>query len=279
MFDKTDLSILERFLGLEQLEWADVIRFRDDVLGMAEAPYAIESFRCLLDDLGRHPGKPLVFWGTSRCFSPEQCNSLIRGLGNRIGTRKDPHSAPSPLSGFTMAREENVFGGLVHWLRSVKRPAIMVFQGDVSLSFLGIGLACDYRIADSDTTFHNQGRDFDMPPGAGLLYLLPAYVGLGRANTLVTRTVELSAHSALKWGLLDEVVVPSEMDRAVQTMAAEVSCFSPETLGTIKQLLNQRLGNFDHYFEMETQGLDMALRGRPWERLATDKPQDPAGLS
>jgi enoyl-CoA hydratase/carnithine racemase len=150
----------------------------------------------------------------------------------------------------------------------------MVFQGDISLSFLGIGLACDHRIATSETTFHNQERHCDMPPGSGLLCFLPAYVGLGRANKLVTRTAELSARSAFEWGLLDEVVATSELDQTVRTMAAEVSCFSPDTLATIKQLLNLRLPDFDNYFEMENQGLNMALRGRPWEKLPDSGPAD-----
>ncbi len=266
MYKKTDVSILEPFLGLEQFEWADIIRFRDDVLDMADAPGAIDGFRCLLQGLAHHPGKPLAFWASSRCFCPEQCAALLKGLGDLCKPGKDRGAVPSPLTGVTMAREENVFGGLIRWLRSVKRPVIMVFQGDVSLPFLGIGLACDYRIAGSDTVFHNQGREFDMPPGAGLLYLLPAYVGLGRANSLVTRNIRISAPAALEWGLLDEVVATSQLDEALRTMAAEISCFSPETLDTIKQLLNHSLPSFEDFFTMETQGLDRALRGRPWEK-------------
>ncbi len=267
MHRETDLSILEPFLSLERLEWADIIRFHDEVLGMAGAPNALDSFRHLLRDLEQTVGKPLVFRGSSRCFSRERCNALLREFGDLQKRHAGRSLPPSPLAGFTMAREENVFGGLIRWLRSVKRPTIMVFQGDVSLSFLGIGLACDHRIAASDTIFYNQGRDHDMPPGAGLLYLLPAYVGLGRANMLVTRTAELSSQSALTLGLLEEVIMPSELDRTIQTMAAEISCFSPDTLGTIKRLLNRGLPDFDAYFTLETQGLDRALRGKPWERL------------
>jgi len=268
MFRNTDLSILQPFLSLEQLEWADLIHLGDDILAMAEAPNALESFRYLLEDLQHSPGKPLALCCTAHCFSPERCNALLRGLAGPDSPHAGRHVASNPLSGSTLTREENVFGGLIRWLRSEKRPVIMVFQGDVSLSFLGIGLACDYRIAASDTTFYNQGRDHDMPPGSGLLYLLPAYVGLGRANSLVTRTTELSAYSALKWGLLDEVVMPSEPIQTIRTMAKEVSCFSPDTLDTIKQLLNQRLPDFETYFAMETQGLGRGLRGKPWEKLA-----------
>lgn len=270
MYRETDLAILEPFLSLEQAEWADLVHFGDEILAMAEEPNALESFRYLLEDMQHSPGKPLALCGTSRCFSPERCNALLKGLAGpdtRLGGR---NTAPIPLSGFTMTREENVFGGLIHWVRSAKRPVIMVFQGDVSLSFLGIGLACDYRIAASDTTFYNQGRDYDMPPGSGLLYLLPAYVGLGRANSLVTRTAELSAYSAFKMGILDEVVMPSELVQTIRTMAKELSCFSPGTLDTIKQLLNQRLPDFETYFAMEAQGLGRALCGKPWEKLSQE---------
>jgi enoyl-CoA hydratase/carnithine racemase len=277
MFKKPDLSILQPFLGFEQLDWGDVIRFGDDVLTMADEPNAVESFRYLLEDLRHCPGRPLALWGTSRSFSPEQCGLFLKRLGDMQGRHRAGRCEATSVSGPAMAREENVFIELIHWLRAVKRPVIMVFQGDVLFSFLGIGLACDQRIATSDTTFHNQERDCDMPPGAGLLYLLPAYVGLGRANKLVTRTAEMSSYSAFKWGLLDEVVEPSELDRAVQTMAVEVSCLSAETLGTIKQLLNYRLPDFDSYFEMESRGLDMALRGRPWEKLRERQKADDPG--
>lgn len=268
MLGETELSALEPFLSVERLEWADLVRFRDDVFGIAQTPNAIESFRRLLRELAHHPGKALVFCGTSRCFSPERCSALLRQLGDMQKPLEGRRVFTSPLAGFAMAREENVFGGLIRWLRSVSRPVIMVFQGDVSLAFLGIGLACDLRIATSDTVFHNQGRDLDMPPGAGLLYLLPAYVGLGRAGDIVTRTARMSAQTACEWGLLTEVVMPSELDQALQTMAMEVSCYSAETVNTIKQMLNHSLPSFDDFFTVETHGLDKALRGKPWEKLA-----------
>ncbi len=274
MLGETELSTLEPFLSVERSEWADLVRFGDDVFGIAEAPHAIESFRCLLEDLAQRPGKALVFCGTSRCFSPERCSALLKQLGDLQRPLEGRRAFTSPLAGFTMAREENVFGGLIRWLRSARRPVIMAFRGDVCLPFLGIGLACDFRIATSDTVLHNQGRELDMPPGAGLLYLLPAYVGLGRANNLVTRTARMSAQTAFEWGLLDEVVAPSELDAAIQRMAAEVSCYSQETLNTIKQLLNYSLPSFDDFFTMETHGLDKALRGKPWDKLPDGESSD-----
>jgi enoyl-CoA hydratase/carnithine racemase len=277
MFKKTDLAILEPFLSFEPLDWGDAIRFHDDLLTMADAPNAIECFRYFLEDLRHSAGKPLAIWSSSRCFSPEQCGAFLKRLGSLQEKYSAGRCASTSVSGQTMAREENVFAGLIRWLRSVKRPVTMVFQGEVSLSFLGIGLACDHRIATSDTTFCNQERQCGMPPGSGLLYLLPAYVGLGRANNLVTRTAEFSAQLALDWGLLDEVVPRAELDRAVRTMAEEVSGLSPDVLGSIKQLLNLRLPDFDKHFTLESQALDMALRGKPWQKLPCQESKENPG--
>ena len=276
MSKKTDLSVLEPFLRLESFEWGDVVRFGDDVLAMADAANALEHFRHLLEDLQHCEGRPLVLWGTDRSFSPQRCNALLRDWGNLCEGHAGGRSFASPLLKFAMTREENFFGGLIRWLRSVKRPVIKVFQGDISLSFLGIGLACDYRIATSETTFYNQGLDLDMPPGSGLLYLLPAYLGLGRANTLVTRIPEITAQSAYAWGLLDEVVVPAELGRTVQRMATGTSCLSAGTRDTIKQLLNHHLPSLETYFELEAHGIEMALHAKPWERLADEETEDAA---
>ncbi len=267
MLRKTDLSTLGQFLHLEQYEWGNVVRFHDNILGMADDVYALASFDSLLNDLARRPGVPLAFWGANRCFSPERCRALLKKLAEADDSKERRAAAPSPLCRLTMMREENVWARLIRWLRGVKRPTIMVYQGEVALPFLGIGLACDFRVAANDTTFYNHGQDFDMPPAGGLLYLLPAYIGLGRANNLVLRSKEISAYVAHEWGLLDEVVAAEELEHALMNMAAELSRFSAETLDTVKHLLSHRLPSVDSYLAAESQGLDKALLTRPWDKI------------
>jgi len=274
MSRKTEITTLSQFLNLEQYEWGNIVRFHDNILDMADDVYALDSFYSLLNDLARRPGVPLAFWAANGCFSPERCNALLKKLADADGRKKRHDAAPSPLCRLTMMREENVWGGLTRWLRGAKRPTIMVYQGDVALPFLGIGLACDFRIAAYDTTFVNHGQDLDMPPVAGLLYLLPAYIGLGRANDLVLRSKELSTHSAREWGLLNEVVAPEELEHTLVTVASELSCFSAETLDTIKHLLSHRLPSVDSYLAVEGQGLDKALWTRPWDKITNGGVED-----
>ena len=274
MSQKTDFSTLRRFLCLEQYEWGDIVRFQDDILGMADDLYALDGFRSLLHDLSLRPGVPLAFWGTHRCFSPERCNALLKETGGAEGSRKRRAADPRPLCRLTVVREENLWVGLIGWLRSVPRPTIMVYQGDVTLSFLGIGLACDFRLAAHDTTFYNQGKNLDMPPVAGLLYLLPAYIGLGRANNLVLRSKEMSTYSAHSWGLLDEVAAAEELEPALVQMAAGLSGFSAATLDTVRHLLNQHLPRVDGYFTAESQGLDKAFWARHGDGITNREVED-----
>lgn len=268
MFQKADLSILQPFLAVERLAWADVVRFGDDILKMGTVPETAQQFRRLLQELQNSPGKPLVFRHTDASFSPERCDAAFRHLGALNEENRVDDAFPMPFCAISVAREENAFGELISWLREVRRPTITVFQGRVALSFLGIGLACDYRVATADTSFHNHSRTCDMPPGLGLLYLLPAYIGRGRANALVTRVEELSAYSALQCGLLDEAPVAAELERILQNLVADISRFSPQTLGTIRQLLNRHLPPLNTYFSEEALGLERSVRGRPWEKLS-----------
>ncbi len=276
MYQKTDLSILQPFLDLERLAWADVIRFGDDILEMGAVPQTAEHFRRLLQDLETSPGKPLVFRHTDLSFSPERCDAALRHLGEWNDEHRVEGAWPMPFYAISVAREANAFSDLISWLREVRRPTITVFQGKVALPFLGVGLACDYRIASSDASFCNHGRTRDLPPGLGLLYLLPAYVGRGRANALVTRVREISACSAFQWGLLDEVSVSAELEQTLQGLAAEISCFSPETFGTIRQLLNRHLPAFNSYFAEEALGVQRSVRGKPWEKLPCGDTTDTA---
>ncbi len=267
MKKQDDLSILEPFLRLESSTWADTLCLTEKVLSMVEAPQGIEAFRHLLQDLEACPGKPLVLKAERNSFSPKRVQQIIKHIGNLQQEKLESVFCYLSLSDVTVKREENTYGQLIHWLRSVKRPVIMVFQGDTILPLIGIGLACDYRIATADTVFHNEIQRLDIPPGFGLLYLLPAYVGLGRAQSLVSATEALGVEKAQTWGLLDQIVTPETLNAALETRAQHMSAYSPETLGTIKALLNVHLPDFDDYFRIESRGVERAFRRAPWQHF------------
>lgn len=267
MKKQDERSLLEPFLQYETFDWADFIHLKEDILAMVEVSQSIEAFRCLLLELEGCLGKPLIIRTERNSFSPERCRRLVKHLGDLQHEQLSSFFCYLSLSEVTVKREENAFGHFIHWLRSVKRPVIMVFQGNTILPFMGVGLACDYRIATSDAVFSNENLKLDIPSGFGLLYLLPAYVGFSRAQSLVTMTEALDAEKALAWGLLDQTVTDETLETALKKQAKRFSAFTPDTLGCIKDLLNTHLPDYDKFLSIECKGIEHAFRREPWKRL------------
>jgi len=182
------LAVLEPFLRHEEEAGITVIRLTDDVLRVGEEVENIEAFRCFLDHLSRSPEKAVLCITTRQCFSPERCDQLWQRVGSLSGQRLKSNWFPDPMTKVALDREESVFGQLIGWLRRVPKPVIMTFRGEVAFPFLGAGLACEYRLAAGDTVFFNRCHELGLPPGLGLLYMLPAYVGFGKAAARTNRT-------------------------------------------------------------------------------------------
>ncbi len=262
------LAVLEPFLHLEEEAGIAIIRLTDDILSVGEELKGIEAFQCLLDDLQGSSARAVLCITTTRCFSPERCNRLWQRVGSLNGQRLKSNWFPDPMTKVALDREESVFGKLIGWLRRMPKPVIMTFRGQVVFPFLGVGLACEYRLASGDTVFYNRCHELGVPPGAGLLYMLPAYVGFGGAASLVMRVREIAAEEALELGLVDRLTPDEELDLAAEMMAAEAAKCCPGTVGAIKRLLNHHLPPLDAYFADEMREIERALDGRPWEKVS-----------
>jgi 2-(1,2-epoxy-1,2-dihydrophenyl)acetyl-CoA isomerase len=98
----------------------------------------------------------------------------------------------------------NVVNKLILTLSTLNRMTIFAGQGTVSLFYLNIGLAYDYRIVAEGTVFENLNLDIGLvTKGSG--YLLPRLLGIRKA-TEVLEWKSFSAEEALKLGLVDLIV-------------------------------------------------------------------------
>ena len=62
------------------------------------------------------------------------------------------------------------------------------------------------RIATVDTIFSFENVRTGIPAGPGLTYLLPRFIGLGRALELINRGATIDAQKALELGLVSDIV-------------------------------------------------------------------------
>ena len=102
------------------------------------------------------------------------------------------------------------------------KPVIARIRGYCLGVGLELALACDFRVAADDAQLGLPEVGLGMIPGSGGTQRLARLVGLGRAKDVVMRRKRISAHDALAWGLVSEVVPADELDAAVDRVIADL---------------------------------------------------------
>jgi enoyl-CoA hydratase/carnithine racemase len=104
---------------------------------------------------------------------------------------------------------------------------------------LGAGLelaaACDFRIASGNAMFGMPEVRLGIPSVIEAA-LLPRLIGAGRARWLVLTGETINAEEALRWGFLERVVPPGDLDREVGAMLEAILKNSDAATRTQKRL-------------------------------------------
>jgi len=94
---------------------------------------------------------------------------------------------------------------LVVTMRSLSLPIIAAINGVAAGAGVSLALGCDLRVAAASARFELSFAKIGLMPDAGLTWLLPRVVGLGRANELALLGGRLSAAEAREWGLVNRL--------------------------------------------------------------------------
>jgi enoyl-CoA hydratase len=99
----------------------------------------------------------------------------------------------------------------------VSKPTIAAINGFCYAGGLELACWCDFRICDSSAMFGVVNRRWGVPLIDGGTQRLPRIVGLGNALYLIETGASIDAKTALRMGLVQEVVHPdTALDRAVE---------------------------------------------------------------
>jgi 2-(1,2-epoxy-1,2-dihydrophenyl)acetyl-CoA isomerase len=100
---------------------------------------------------------------------------------------------------------EKTYNPLVLQIRSMGKPVIAAVNGPCAGAAFGVALACDLRIAKSSAYFVVGFSGIGLAPDSGVSLLLPAYIGLGRAQEYFYSNKPITAEQALAWGMVTQV--------------------------------------------------------------------------
>jgi enoyl-CoA hydratase/carnithine racemase len=123
---------------------------------------------------------------------------------------------------------------LVQAVIDCPKPVIASIGGWCLGAGLELALACDLRIASSDSRFAFPEMGLGAYPGGGGAVLLPRVIGEARALDWLLQPRRLDASQARELGLVTRVVEPHERIDAALAAAAEVAKIAPLAVKAIK---------------------------------------------
>lgn len=146
-------------------------------------------------------------------------------------------------------------------MRACNKPIIGAINGHAVTGGFELALNCDFLIAAENAQFCDTHARIGIHPGWGMTQLLQQTVGQRRAKQISFSCQPIYAHTALAWGLVNEVL-PREhlLDRA-KAIAAQIVQTDPQLLGIIKTLIENRNRNpLEQAMDKERSGFRQYIR-------------------
>lgn len=121
-------------------------------------------------------------------------------------------------------------------LRELPVPVIARIQGYALGGGLELAAACDLRIASETAVFGMPEVKLGIPSVIEAA-LLPTLVGWGRAREILLLGENFSAADAEKWGLVQKVVPPADLDATVDRCISSILRNGPRAIRLQKKLI------------------------------------------
>ncbi|HQI80126.1 MAG TPA: enoyl-CoA hydratase [Deltaproteobacteria bacterium] len=195
-----------------------------------------------LDEVAASEGiKVAVLTGNGRSFCSGIDLSVI-GRDNLLDPRGDGRDMP------------DVFA-------ACRKPVIGAVNGNAITGGFELAMHCDFLIASENARFIDSHAKVGIHPGWGMTQLLQRSVGQRLAKQLSFTCRPLSASDALRCGLVNEVVAPSDLLPRAKEIARDICEVNYEILMQMKDLIEkQNQVSFEQAFAMERQGFQAFIR-------------------
>jgi 2-(1,2-epoxy-1,2-dihydrophenyl)acetyl-CoA isomerase len=146
----------------------------------------------------------------------------------------------------------NVFDQLILKIVGLNKPIVHADGGEVISLFLGISLACDYRIIATHTIFQKSYFELETLPKGGSPFFLSKMLGYSRAKKLLMSEKDINALEAFEIGIVDQIVPYDKLEEAAIQKAQDLTRRSIRSLEGIKKLINYSMKDIQDYLNFES---------------------------
>ena len=197
---------------------------RPDVLNAFDAKLGEE----LLDALGAAEGDAAV-----RCV-------VLTGAGRAFCSGADLRGhTPGETSLGALLRSR--YNRIITRLRTMEKPVIAAVNGVAAGAGCNLALAADLRVASDRASFIEVFTRVGLIPDSGGTWLLPRFVGLGRALELMFFAEPVDAAGAERLGLVNRVVAHDDLMPRTLEWAARLAEGPTRAYGLIKRAVDRAL--------------------------------------
>jgi enoyl-CoA hydratase len=170
----------------------------------------------------------------SVCMALETDNSvqvvILTGAGRSFSAGRE---LPGILEG-----TEYPGGPRYRALEALSKPVIAAVNGFCFTGSFELAMCADIIIASEKALFRDTHARFGIVPGGGQTQRLPKLIGARKAKELLFTCDMIPAAEAERLGIVNKVVPTDELMAEAQAMAAKILKNVPETVSTIKKLIN-----------------------------------------
>lgn len=167
---------------------------------------------------------------------------IITGQGRGFcagGDLKFAHTASPDNLGEAFLQLTTVLHDCVREIRQMSKPVIAAINGPAVGAGLFLALASDLRVMAETAYLKQSNTSYGLSLPAGGTFNLPRLVGMGRALEIILLDEKIPAARALELGLVTSIAPDHSFDVTAYGLAQRVSTMPIETIGRVKQLMNQ----------------------------------------
>ncbi|WP_335999335.1 3-hydroxyacyl-CoA dehydrogenase/enoyl-CoA hydratase family protein [Halorientalis halophila] len=170
--------------------------------------------------------------------------------------------AGADIGGFAGAKpwERGTITSMFETVNDFPRPTIAKVDGYCLGGGHELALACDMRVATTDSEFGFPEINLGLLPGGGGTQRTMRMIGEARAKELVFRGERISAEKAEDWGLINRAVDPDEFDDVCAEFVDDIVEGPPVALDYAKKVMNRgEDASLEAALTMESQGFGLLL--------------------
>jgi 2-(1,2-epoxy-1,2-dihydrophenyl)acetyl-CoA isomerase len=127
-------------------------------------------------------------------------------------------------------------------MRTMEKPVIAAVNGHAFGAGLSLAIACDIIISVKEAKFGTAFVGIGLAPGCGT-QLFTNLVGYQRACEYILTSKTFTTEKALDLGIINMIVGPDELDKAVEELIKKIKNLPPIAIGKAKMLINKSYEN------------------------------------